>query len=233
VDATRGFAQYLVDNGRLGVMRHERYIGIEGVTEHDFLLADRYKIHFAGIDIEEEDDSAWPSVDKAIGWGLWHLLDTLDVKPTSTRINEDTGDPYNDYWMYTIQRQARSAAGMSPMAPRAVHAAALEAGQPLMPATRQRYETAFAAPLHGVHLHTGPAAAAAAEALDARAYTIGRHIHFGHGEYAPGTPSGDRLLAHELAHAAWSPQAARPTYGFAVAPPHADSERRADAAAAL
>jgi len=36
--------------------------------------------------------------------------------------------------------------------------------------------------------------------VDARAYTVGRHIVFGEGQYAPGTSSGRRLLAHELTH---------------------------------
>ncbi len=105
IDATRDFAQYLVNEGKLGVTREERYIGIEGTRfEHDFLLANEYKIKFGGMNVHEKDDSAWPSVDKAIGWGLWHLLDELGVQPTNTAINRDTGEPYNDYW---VERQVR------------------------------------------------------------------------------------------------------------------------------
>jgi hypothetical protein len=51
-----------------------------------------------------------------------------------------------------------------------------------------------------VRIHTGPAAAAAATAIDARAYTVGQHIVFGRGQYRPGTSEGQRLLAHELVH---------------------------------
>jgi Domain of unknown function (DUF4157) len=43
-------------------------------------------------------------------------------------------------------------------------------------------------------------AAEAARHLRARAFTIGGHIGFGAGQYAPGTAGGHRLLAHELAH---------------------------------
>ena len=32
------------------------------------------------------------------------------------------------------------------------------------------------------------------------AYTVGSHVVFGTGRYAPGTPDGQRLLAHELTH---------------------------------
>ncbi len=40
----------------------------------------------------------------------------------------------------------------------------------------------------------------AARALGARAFTIGRDIFFGAGQYAPETPAGLRLLVHELVH---------------------------------
>ena len=36
--------------------------------------------------------------------------------------------------------------------------------------------------------------------LGARAVTVGEHVAFAPGEYRPGTPVGDALLAHELAH---------------------------------
>ena len=53
-----------------------------------------------------------------------------------------------------------------------------------------------------VRIHTGARAAAAADELSARAFTIGEHIVFGAGEYAPHTPAGMQLLAHELTHVA-------------------------------
>lgn len=51
-----------------------------------------------------------------------------------------------------------------------------------------------------VRLHTDASAAAAAEALDARAFTVGSDVYFGAGEYRPDTRDGARLLGHELAH---------------------------------
>jgi hypothetical protein len=59
---------------------------------------------------------------------------------------------------------------------------------------------AFGHDFSAVRLHTGDRAAASATALAARAYTVGHHIVFGKGEYAPGMAGGRRLLAHELAH---------------------------------
>jgi hypothetical protein len=51
-----------------------------------------------------------------------------------------------------------------------------------------------------VRVHTGAHAADSARAVGASAYTVGRDIVFGAQRYAPGTHSGDELLAHELAH---------------------------------
>src|SRR3546814_13818811 len=36
--------------------------------------------------------------------------------------------------------------------------------------------------------------------MGARAYTLGNHIAFNRGTFAPGTAEGDHLIAHELAH---------------------------------
>src|SRR6185436_9100313 len=51
-----------------------------------------------------------------------------------------------------------------------------------------------------VRIHTDANAATLANEMDARAFTVGQHIAFGTGEYRPGTPIGDALIAHELAH---------------------------------
>ncbi len=51
-----------------------------------------------------------------------------------------------------------------------------------------------------VQIHTGSRASEAASAVNAKAYTVGNHIVFGEGRYAPQTAEGRRLLAHELAH---------------------------------
>jgi Domain of unknown function (DUF4157) len=51
-----------------------------------------------------------------------------------------------------------------------------------------------------VRVHTGDDAARAADDLDARAFTIGSDVSFAAGAYQPGTTSGLRLIAHEVAH---------------------------------
>jgi hypothetical protein len=61
-------------------------------------------------------------------------------------------------------------------------------------------EAAFGCDFRQVRIHTGHQAARAARALDARAFTLGHDIVFGADQFAPATPAGKRLLAHELAH---------------------------------
>ncbi len=73
-------------------------------------------------------------------------------------------------------------------------------GQPLDAATRKFMEPRFGHDFGEVRVHTGPRAAASAEAVVSRAYTVGHDLVFAAGEYQPGTQAGRRLLAHELAH---------------------------------
>jgi len=70
-------------------------------------------------------------------------------------------------------------------------------GRDLEAAHRAFFEPRFGRSFDGVRVHTGAEAAEAAEALDARAFTVGRDIFFGRGEYRPGSGEGRRLLAHE------------------------------------
>lgn len=53
-----------------------------------------------------------------------------------------------------------------------------------------------------VRVHTDAKAAQSAQSVGALAYTVGDHVVFGGGQYAPGTSGGAKLLAHELAHVA-------------------------------
>lgn len=74
------------------------------------------------------------------------------------------------------------------------------AGQPLDSGAQARFEPFFHHRFDDVRVHTGPRADAAARAVGALAYTSGRDIVFRAGQYAPASPDGRRLLAHELTH---------------------------------
>jgi hypothetical protein len=73
-------------------------------------------------------------------------------------------------------------------------------GQPLLDAERDYFEPRFGHDFREVRIHTGAAAAAAAQSIGAQAYTRGRDIVFDTGKYQPRSSSGRHLLAHELVH---------------------------------
>ncbi|MGB1252491.1 MAG: DUF4157 domain-containing protein, partial [Candidatus Promineifilaceae bacterium] len=62
------------------------------------------------------------------------------------------------------------------------------------------FESRMGADFSGVRIHRDASSAELSSDLDARAFTVGNNIAFNSGEYNPGTPDGDRLLAHELTH---------------------------------
>ena len=73
-------------------------------------------------------------------------------------------------------------------------------GQPLDKKTRILMESRFHQDLGNVRIHYDQSANDSAEAINAKAYTVGRDIVFGDGQYSPETQSGQHLLAHELTH---------------------------------
>ena len=97
---------------------------------------------------------------------------------------------------------ARAAISSSPVhdVPPIVHEVLRSPGQPLDVATRAFMEPRFGHDFSHVVVHTGKNAAESARAVHALAYTVGRHVVFGPGEYAPHTAPGQQLVAHELTH---------------------------------
>ncbi len=73
-------------------------------------------------------------------------------------------------------------------------------GSALPAETRAFMEPRFGADFSQVSLHTDAQADQLNRQLSARAFTTGRDIYFRQGAYAPGSASGQELLAHELTH---------------------------------
>ncbi len=98
-----------------------------------------------------------------------------------------------------IHPKADTDAAASHADPEAIQAR-LGAGQPLDGQVRSRMESSFGTEFGQVQMHTDTVGSSLASGLNARAFTLGDHVAFGTGEYRPGTPVGDALIAHELAH---------------------------------
>ncbi len=73
-------------------------------------------------------------------------------------------------------------------------------GGGLPPGSLRFFEPRLGVDLSGVRVHHDGGAARLASSVNARAFTVGRDVFFGAGEWAPGTTRGDLLLAHELTH---------------------------------
>ena len=73
-------------------------------------------------------------------------------------------------------------------------------GQPLPTSERAFFEPYFGRDFSDVHVHADNRAALTAQSINARAFTLGRDVVFGAGQYSSGTSPGRRLLAHELTH---------------------------------
>ncbi len=73
-------------------------------------------------------------------------------------------------------------------------------GRPLEPSLRSYFEPRFRHDFGDVRIYTGADAAESARSVGARAYTVGRDVVFGAGEYKPAAPEGQLVLAHELTH---------------------------------
>jgi hypothetical protein len=75
-----------------------------------------------------------------------------------------------------------------------------EGGKPLAPGVRRAMEARLGHSFADVRVHSDGSAAGEARAIGARAFTVGRDVVFGAGQFALGTARGWALLAHELAH---------------------------------
>jgi len=98
----------------------------------------------------------------------------------------------------TVSRKAEGA--LAGEAPTSVHSTLRSPGQPLASSTRAFFEPRFGQDLSHVRVHTDGEAEQSAQDVNALAYTVGSHVVFGAGRYAPHSIAGQRLLAHELAH---------------------------------
>jgi Domain of unknown function (DUF4157) len=73
-------------------------------------------------------------------------------------------------------------------------------GQSLDSGTRSFFESRTGHDFGQVRIHNDAKAGRSAGAVNALAYTVGKDVVFGPGQYNPTSPSGKWLLAHELAH---------------------------------
>jgi hypothetical protein len=109
----------------------------------------------------------------------------------------------------------------------------MQGGERLPTAIRRTLGRLYGSDFSTVRIHHDSASHGAARDVNARAFTLGHHVHFAAGEYRPEQQDGLRLLAHELGHTLQQRYTASSDVGPVVEIDKADSplEREADAAA--
>jgi hypothetical protein len=123
-------------------------------------------------------------------------------RPMESRFSHDFGQ----IRMHSDAQDRESARAVPAVAmnevPPIVHEVLRAPGQPLDLATRAFIGPRLGHDFNDVRVHTDAKAAESARTVNALAYTVGRNVVFGAGQYALHTSEGRKLMAHELAHVA-------------------------------
>ena len=128
-----------------------------------------------------------------------------------------------------LKRSVNKHAAGSSHVPQIVHDVLLSPGTPLDARARAFMEPRFGRDFSDVRIHTDSRAAESAGAVGALAYTLGKDIVFGSGNYSPHTREGKSLLAHELTHVAQNRSLQRKhSAGISIGPENDHYEAEAD-----
>ena len=101
-------------------------------------------------------------------------------------------------------------------------------GFPLPQPNRAQMEHRFGQDFSKVRIHIDREAGSAAQSMNAAAFAIGQNIAFGPGRFAPDTPTGSHLLAHELAHTIQQRNAPTPSI-LGMSSPRSETEAKSAA----
>jgi Domain of unknown function (DUF4157) len=129
-----------------------------------------------------------------------------------------------------LQRKEKNSSTPSEVPP-IVHEVLQSSGQPLDKQTRDFFEPRFGHDFSGVRVHTDSRADESARAINALAYTVGRDVVFGSGNYDLATWPGRRLLAHELTHTVQQHEVSPLNHGGVLSIQRPDSAGEAEAEA--
>jgi len=128
-----------------------------------------------------------------------------------------------------LKRSVNKHGGASQHVPQIVHDVLRSPGTPLDNHARAFMEPRFGRDFSDVRIHTDSLAAQSAGAVGALAYTLGKDIVFGSGNYSPHTREGKSLLAHELTHVAQNRSLQRKhSAGISIGPENDHYETEAD-----
>jgi hypothetical protein len=129
------------------------------------------------------------------GSNLSKLSAAHSVQRLCTACNEELDEE--------VTVQTKAAQGVTPQVTSNVASgikSLANSGQQLPGSSRHYFESRFRHDFSQVRIHADNKAAHLANSINARAFTLGRDVVFGAGQYQPHSREGQRLIAHELAH---------------------------------
>jgi len=161
-----------------------------------------------------------PIVGMTLQAGHYDVYVDLDVYDEVEEINEDNNTIFTTFFVKprnksepdtegeegTIQRKDAGPAPDTGLDVESQLSDLKAGGQPLPQPLRDFFEPRLGYDFGRVRLHSDARAAESARKLQAKAFTVGRDVFFGEGQYAVEKPEGRHLLAHELTHVAQQTQ---------------------------
>ncbi|MGG6297722.1 eCIS core domain-containing protein [Leptolyngbya sp. AN02str] len=167
-----------------------------GVTSARMPIQTKMKVGAAGDRYEQEADRLAPLIVRQINtpdFGKQHQ----DSKP---EIQEDAASKQVQALRPILQLKGESTGGSVSPAIESAITSARGGGLSLEPGLQQRLEQSMGINFSQVRVHTDTRADQLNQALSSRAFTAGHDLFFKQGEYQPGSPAGQALIAHELTH---------------------------------
>lgn len=160
-------------------------------------FGDQFKLKLPDTQKKKEDE---PALQKKLSIGASNDPLELEADRVANQVlalparSEVSGAPLR------IQRLSGQTTEQAGSAPASVDNVLACPGKPLEPALQQSMKQGFGHDFSRVRVHTDAQAAASTDDVSASAYTVGHHVVFGAGRFAPETQEGQRLIAHELTH---------------------------------
>ncbi len=153
------------------------------------------------LSISAPDDEYEKEADRVAG----QVMRTPELRLQRKSISSETGpgcqqEQPGRYPETSLVKHVQAIDTKETTAPPIIKQALAASGRPLDATARAFMEPRFGHNFVDVRVHTDMWAAESSRSINAAAYTLGKHIVFGAGQYRPDTLGGRALLAHELAH---------------------------------
>ncbi|MEO1094778.1 MAG: DUF4157 domain-containing protein [Cyanobacteria bacterium J06638_28] len=149
---------------------------------------------------EEEDDLQMKPLANSIQRQELPEEEELQMKPLANSIQRQELPEEEELQMEPLRQRRSDGGGVASTDVESAIESARGQGQSLGSEVRNSMEQAFGTDFSSVKVHTDSQSDQLNNSIQSRAFTTGQDIFFRQGEYQPGNPGGQELLAHELTH---------------------------------